>query len=74
MEKKSISIVSDICDHADEFLAGVKKRAEAKAGIEEWLTIHHLQLHPEEKAVIVRQAMDVLESEEFFAIDAGGED
>lgn len=72
MEKKTI--VSDICDHADEFLAGVTKRAEAKAGIEEWLTIHHLQLQPDEKAVIIRQAMGVLEEEEFFVIDAGSED
>jgi len=74
MEKKSISIVTDICDHADEFLAGVTKRADAKAGIEEWLTIHHLQLHPDERAVIIREAMGVLESEEFFAIDAGGDE
>ena len=68
------SIVSDICDQADEFLAGVKKRADAKAGIEEWLTIHHLQLQPDERAVIIRHAMDVLESEEFFAMDAGSDD
>lgn len=68
------TIVSDICDHADEFLAGVTKRAEAKAGIEEWLTIHHLQLQPDEKAVIIRQAMEVLEHEDFFAIEAGGDE
>lgn len=68
------SIVSDICDHADEFLAGVTKRADAKAGIEEWLTIHHLSLQPDERAVIIRHAMDVLEHEEFFAIDAGGDE
>ena len=68
------SIVSDICDHADEFLAGVKKRADAKAGIEEWLTIHHLHLQPDERAAIIRHAMGVLEDEGFFAIDAGGDD
>ncbi len=72
MERKSI--VSDICDHADEFLAGVTKRAEAKAGIDEWLTIHHLQLLPDQRAGIIRQAMDVLEREEFFAIEAGSDE
>ncbi len=33
------SIVSGICDEGDDFLAGVFKRAEARAGIAEWLTI-----------------------------------
>ena len=72
MEKPSI--VSEICDQAEEFLAGVTKRDEARAGIAEWLTIYHLKLPSDEKKIIMAEAMGVLEREKFFDRDAGGED
>ena len=72
MEKQSI--ITEICDQAEEFLAGVTKRDEARAGIAEWLTIHHLKLSPDEKKAIIREAMDTLEREKFFEPDAGGEE
>lgn len=67
------SIVSEICDQADDFLAGVTKRDEARAGIAEWLTINHLKLAPAEKKAIIDQVMGILEREEFFGADAGGD-
>jgi hypothetical protein len=67
------SIVSQICDQADDFLAGVTKRDVARAGVSEWLTIHHQKLPPADKKVIVDQVMSILEREEFFATDAGGD-
>jgi hypothetical protein len=72
MEPKSI--VSEICSTADEFLAGVTKRDEARAGIAEWLTIHHLKLPHDEKKLIIREVMSNLEKEKFFETDPGGED
>ena len=68
------SIVTEICDQADEFLAGVVKRDEARAGIAEWLTIHRGKLPPEEKKAIIGEAMAILEEEEFFDADAGAVD
>jgi hypothetical protein len=67
-------IITEICDHADDFLAGVTRRDEAKAGIAELLTIYHGDLAPADREVITEQTMRILEREGFFDRDAGGED
>ena len=68
------SIVAAICDEADDFLAGVFKRDEARAGIAEWVTIHHSKLPPEDKKAVIATALSVLDREGFFERDAGGDD
>lgn len=67
-------IVAEICAEADDFLAGVTKRDEAKAGISEFLTIRHATLAPCDRQLITDQAMRVLDNEDFFNRDAGGEE
>jgi hypothetical protein len=66
-------IISRICDEADDFLAGVTKRDEARAGIAEFLTMHHASLAAAERKAATEQAMRVLEREGFFERDAGGD-
>lgn len=66
------TIANEICDQADDFLAGVRKRDEAKAGIAEYLTLHHRALPPAEKKAVIDQTMRILENEGFFEADAGG--
>ena len=68
------AIVSAICDEADEFLAGVTRRDEAKAGIAEWLTIHYSLLPPADRKAVIEQALRVLVAEGFFDRVAGGDD
>jgi len=68
------SIVNEICDQADDFLAGVSRRDEAKAGIAELLTIHHAMLPPADKKAIIDQVMRVLDNEGFFQASAGSAD
>lgn len=69
------SIANEICDEADDFLAGVTKRDEARAGIAEFLTMHHATLSPAEKKAVVDETMRILEEEGFFEVEAGaGED
>lgn len=68
------SIANEICDQADDFLAGVRKRDEAKAGIAEYLTLHHRSLAPADKKAVIEQTMRILENEGFFDADAGGEE
>ncbi len=65
------TIANEICDQADDFLAGVRKRDEAKAGIAEYLTLHHRSLAPADKKVVIEQTMRILENEGFFDADAG---
>ena len=66
------AIANEICDQADEFLAGVTKRDEARAGISEYLTMHHAALSPADKKAITDETMRILENEGFFESDAGG--
>jgi hypothetical protein len=66
------SMVNEICDEADEFLAGVKRRDEARAGIAELLTIRHGSLAPADKKAVIDQVMRVLDHEGFFQVSAGG--
>jgi hypothetical protein len=67
-------IIAEICDQADDFLAGVTRRDEAKAGIAELLTIHHASLTPADRTTITEQSMRILEREGFFDRSAGGEE
>jgi hypothetical protein len=67
-------IISEICDQADDFLAGVTRREEAKAGIAELLTIRHVGLTPADRKAVTEQTMRILEQEGFFNRAAGGED
>jgi hypothetical protein len=71
MELKAI--VSEICDEADDFLTGVTRSDEAKAGIAEWLTIHYSMLAPADRKVVVEQALRILRNEGFFDRVAGGD-
>lgn len=68
------SIVSEVCDEADDFLAGVTRPDEAKAGIAEWLTIHYSMLIPADRRAIIEQAMGILSREGFFDRAAGHDD
>lgn len=68
------SIISRICDQADDFLADVTKRDEAKAGIAEFLTMHHAGLSAGDRQIVTEQAMRTLEQEGFFERDAGAEE
>ena len=67
------ALVSEICDQADIFLSGVTVLKEARAGIAEWLTIHHPALAPDEKKTVIAQSMSILESEGFFEGKPGDE-
>lgn len=67
------TIANEICDQADDFLAGVRRRDEAKAGIAEYLTMHHATLPPAEKKAVIEQTMRILDDEGFFDAAAGGD-
>jgi replicative superfamily II helicase len=53
-------IISQVCDQADDFLAGVTKREEAKAGIAEFLAMHHAGLSATERQALTDQALLIL--------------
>ena len=68
------TVVPEICDHADDFLGGVTKRDEARAGIADWLTINYAGLSPTARKEVGDQAMRILGQEGFFERPAGGDE
>ena len=66
-------IIADIADRADDFLAGAGNRAQGRAGIEEYITLEHGELSPEDRKKVVDGVMQVLESEDFFGAEFVGD-
>ncbi|MES2694751.1 MAG: hypothetical protein V4773_14865 [Verrucomicrobiota bacterium] len=66
-------IINDIADRADDFLAGASDRAQARAGIEELLTMDYSDLIPSDRKVIVAEVMSALEHEDFFGTEFVGD-
>jgi hypothetical protein len=66
------SIVEEIAGQADDFLAGVGDRKEARAGIAELLTTDFPQLGPAERSEVTGKVMAILEQEGFFEGGSGG--
>lgn len=67
------TIIDEIANQADDFLAGVRDRAQAKAGISELLTMDYSDLNPNDRATVVKGVMAVLEEEDFFGAEFVGD-
>ena len=59
-------IITEIASQADDFLAGVTDRREARAGIAEFITMDYPQLTPDERRLVSDHVMKELEDENFF--------
>lgn len=66
-------IIDEIASQADDFLAGTRDRAQAKAGIAELLTMDYAQLNPTDRTVVIAGVMSVLEEEDFFGTEFVGD-
>jgi hypothetical protein len=65
-------IINDIADRAEDFLGGTKDRAQARAGISELLTIEHPQMAPDDRKLVTKEVMAILEEEDFFGTEFVG--
>lgn len=66
-------IIDDIANRADDFLAGTQDRSQARAGIEELITVDYPHLPPPDRALVVAGVMSVLEDEDFFGTEFVGD-
>lgn len=66
-------IIDDIANRADDFLAGAANRSQARAGIEEVITMDYPALVPPDRRVVVAGVMSVLEDEDFFGTEFVGD-
>ncbi|PTX91011.1 hypothetical protein [Opitutus sp. ER46] len=66
-------IIEDIADQADDFLAEVSDRAQARAGISEVITMDYPDLSPDDRTEVIAGVMKVLEEEDFFGTEFVGD-
>jgi hypothetical protein len=66
-------IIDDIAQRADDFLAGATDRSQARAGIEEVITMDYPTLNPADRTVVITGVMSVLEDEDFFGTEFVGD-
>lgn len=66
-------IIDEIARRADDFLAGARDRAQARAGISELITMDYSQLDAASRTVVVTGVMSVLEDEDFFGTEYVGD-
>jgi hypothetical protein len=66
-------IIDEIADQADDFLAGVRDRAQARAGISEVITMDFPDLTPPDRTAVIAGVMKVLEHEDFFGTEFVGD-
>jgi hypothetical protein len=66
-------IIDDIANQADDFLAGAENRKQARAGIEEFVTMEHAGLAPGDRKKVVDGVMALLEAEDFFGAEFVGD-
>ena len=66
-------IIDDIANRADEFLADTRDRAQARAGIEDVITMDYPTLLPPDRTVVITGVMGVLEEEDFFGTEFVGD-
>ncbi len=65
------AIANQLCDEADDLLAGIGKRADARAAITEAVALRHGRLAPADKRAVIDQVMATLDREGFFEGSAG---
>lgn len=66
-------IIEEIADQADDFLADVRDRAQARAGISEVITMDYPDLDPGDRSTVIAGVMKVLEEEDFFGTEFVGD-
>ncbi|MET0263285.1 MAG: hypothetical protein ABW223_10335 [Rariglobus sp.] len=59
-------IIDEIASQADDFLAGVTSREQARAGIAELITMDYSGLVPADRKIVSDAVMATLEDESFF--------
>ena len=66
-------IIDDIASRAEDFLAGARERTQARAGVEEVLTMDYPTLNHRDRALVTTGVMTVLEDEDFFGTEFVGD-
>lgn len=67
------TVIAEIVDQADSFLAGLTDRAQARAAIAQLIDADYFTLSPAEQKIVVENVIATLEADEFFGIEFVGD-
>ena len=59
-------IIDHIAREADDFLEGYVGKADARAGVSEFITVHYHTLSPQGRQTVTDGVMTILQSEGYF--------
>lgn len=66
-------VIASVVAQADDILAGVNDRGEARTGLDEWLELEFPTLPGSVRSAIRRGVMAVLEEDDFFGVQFVGD-
>ena len=66
-------LIDQIADRADDFLAGIRDRAQAREAIAELLAADYPTLDAATSAAVTAGVMAILEAEDFFGLEFVGD-
>ena len=63
------AIINEVADEADDVLSGISVRKDARITLEEHIQANHAELPPDDRLIVVRGIMKILDNEDFFSAD-----
>ncbi len=63
------TIINEVADEADDVLSGISVRKDARTTLSEHIQANHAELPPDDRLIVVRGIMKILDNEDFFSAD-----
>ena len=63
-------IINEVADEADGILAGISVRKDARTTLSEHIQANHSEMPPDDRLIVVRGVMAILDKEDFFGADS----
>jgi hypothetical protein len=64
------AITNEVADQADEILSGISDRKDARTTLSEHIQANHSEMPPDDRLIVVRGIMAILDKEDFFGTDS----
>jgi len=64
------AIINEVADEADEILSGTSVRKDARTTLSEHIQTSHSEMPPDDRLIVVRGVMAILDKEDFFKADS----
>ena len=64
------AIINEVADEADDVLSGISVRKDARTTLSEHIQANHAELPPDDRLIVVRGVMAILDKEDFFGSDS----